>query len=207
MKTVGKQLAVGLGLILVAAVLTVTANAQCGSQSGAVLRHQSWQPGGGQYQSGSFLLASETSATDPIVGMWHVTFTAEGNTAGPPDGTPIDNAIVHWHSDGTEIMNSGRPAQDGNFCLGVWEKVGTSSYLLNHFALGNDTENAPSGIGNPAGPTRILEKIFLSADGNSYTGTFSLTAHSTSGTQVARIVGAISATRITVSSTVNQLYE
>jgi hypothetical protein len=47
----------------------------------------------------------------------------------------------------------------------------------------------------------------LSADGNSYTGTFSLIAHSTSGTQVAYIVGVISATRITVNSTVNLLSE
>ncbi len=31
----------------------------------------------------------------------------------------VDNAFVQWHSDGTEIMNSRRPAQDGNFCLGV----------------------------------------------------------------------------------------
>jgi hypothetical protein len=29
-----------------------------------------------------------------------------------------------WHSDKTEIMNSGRPAQDGDFCLGVWESLG-----------------------------------------------------------------------------------
>jgi hypothetical protein len=54
-----------------------------------------------------------------IVGMWHVTFTAKGNSEGPPDNTPIDNAVVVWHSDRTEIMNSGRPAQDGDFCLGV----------------------------------------------------------------------------------------
>jgi hypothetical protein len=31
--------------------------------------------------------------TYPIMGMWHVTFTAEGNK-GPPDNTPVDNAIV-----------------------------------------------------------------------------------------------------------------
>lgn len=60
------------------------------------------------------------SFEDPIVGMWKVAFLAKGNTGldAPPDGTPIDSAIVQWHADGTEIMNSGRPAQDGNFCLG-----------------------------------------------------------------------------------------
>ena len=104
-------------------------------------------------------------------------------------------------------MNSGRPAQDGNFCLGVWEKTGKSSYRLNHFALGNDTENAPSGIGNPAGPTRILESVFLTPDGNSYTGTFTLNAYSAANVRVAHIVGVISATRITVSTTVGKLLE
>jgi hypothetical protein len=48
----------------------------------------------------------------------------------------IDNALVVWHSDYTEIMNSGRPPQDGDFCLGVWEQVGKSKYKLNHFAWG-----------------------------------------------------------------------
>lgn len=30
-------------------------------------------------------------------------------------------------------MNSLRPPQDGNFCLGVWEQTGRSKYYLNHF--------------------------------------------------------------------------
>ena len=72
----------------------------------------------------------------PIVGMWHVLFTAEGNEVGPPNGTPIDNAIVVWHRDKTEVMNSGRPPQDGDFCMGVWEVTGKGKYKLNHFAWG-----------------------------------------------------------------------
>ncbi len=53
------------------------------------------------------------------------------NELGPPDGTPIDNALVVWHSAGTEIMGSARPAQDGDICLGIWEKIGKSRYKLN----------------------------------------------------------------------------
>jgi hypothetical protein len=140
---------------------------------------------------------------DPIVGMWHVTFTAQGNTVGPPDGTPIDNALVTWHSDGTELMNSARPPQDGDFCMGVWKKTGSNKYKLNHFAwFANDTANAPGGVGNPTGPTRILQQITLNADGNHYSGTFALDAYDTSGTQVAHIVGVIAATRITINTTV-----
>jgi hypothetical protein len=177
------------------------ANAECASLANPkALQPQSWQ-GNELLQQGSLLLVSDHDV-DPIVGMWQVKFTAEGNTGSmaPPDGTPIDNAFVQWHSDGTEIMNSGRPAQDGNFCLGIWKRTGKSSYKLNHFALGNDTENAPSGIGNPLGPTQIGENITLSRDGNSYSGFFTLDAYDTSGHNVAHIIGKVSATRITVNT-------
>ena len=131
-----------------------------------------------------------------------MTFTAEGNGPnGPPDGAPIDAALVVWHDDGTEIMNSGRPAQDGNFCMGIWKKTTYTTYKLNHFALGNDTTNAPSGIGNPAGPTHIVEWVSISRDGKSYSGTFVLDATDTSGNNVAHILGVISAKRVTVDTT------
>jgi hypothetical protein len=143
---------------------------------------------------------------DPIVGMWHATFTAEGNNPGPPDNTPIDNALVTWHSDGTELMNSARPPQDGNFCMGVWKRTGHNHYKLNHFAwLGNDTENAPSGIGNPAGPTRFFEQITLSPDGKHYTGHFTLDAYDTSGNQLVHIAGVVLGTRIDLDTSVADL--
>jgi hypothetical protein len=200
MKTSLRKLIVAVGVILMGTILTAKASAECVSlNSPKALKPQSWE-GNELFQQGSLLLASDND--DPIVGMWQVKFTAEGNTGSmaPPDGTPIDNAFVQWHSDGTEIMNSGRPAQDGNFCLGVWKRTGKTSYKLNHFALGNDTENAPSGIGNPLGPTQIRENIVLSRDGNSYSGSFTLDAYNTSGANVAHIVGKVSATRITVNT-------
>ena len=41
---------------------------------------------------------------------------AEGNKEGPPDDLPIGSAYVQWYSDRTEIMNSGRPPQNGDIC-------------------------------------------------------------------------------------------
>jgi len=186
-------------------LLAATANAACGDSNklGATLHQQSWKGSEG-FQLGSLLRISDSN--DVIVGMWHVTFTAHGNELGPPDDTPIDNALVTWHSDGTELMNSARPPQDGNFCMGVWKKTGKSTYKLNHFAwLGNDTANAPSGVGNPTGPTRFFEEVTLSPDGKHYTGTFTLDAYDTSGNVVAHIVGLIAATRITLDTTVSDL--
>jgi len=187
--------------ITCACLLAATAHAACGDSNtpGAKLHRQSW----GGSPSDRLLLVD---SGDPIVGMWHVTFTAEGNNPGPPDGTPIDNALVTWHSDGTELMNSVRPPQDGNFCMGIWNKSGKSTYKLNHFAwFANDTTNAPSGIGNPQGPARFFEEVTLSPDGNHYTGTFTLDAYDTSGNPVAHITGTIAATRITVNTTVGDL--
>jgi hypothetical protein len=187
-------------------LLGASAHAACGdgSRLGAILHRQSWQ-GSGALQSGS-LLRIDDAENDPIVGMWHVTFTAQGNELGPPDGTPIDNSLVTWHSDGTELMNSARPPQDGDFCMGVWKKTGKKTYKLNHFAwFANDTSNAPGGIGNPTGPTRIFEEVTLSPDKKHYTGTFTLDAYDTAGTQIAHIVGVIAATRITLDTTVPDL--
>jgi hypothetical protein len=130
-----------LAMVAMAFALSVApkANAECGNAPGlkpsaSVLR-QSWE-GGAQFNAASILLVSDHH-DDPIVGFWKVAFTAKGNSD-IPDGVVIDSALVVWHNDGTEIMNSGRPPQDGNFCMGVWERVGKSKYKLNHFALGND---------------------------------------------------------------------
>lgn len=206
MKPAVSKFTLALGIILTAALLSGSAFAGCGDQGkskhGASLVPQSWN---GQF--GSFLPISTRSSDDPIVGMWHVTFTAEGNEAGPPDNTPIDNSLVVWHSDHTEIMASSRPAQDGDICLGVWERTGRSKYKLNHLPWlgGSDTTNAPSGIGNPQGPTRLFEEVSLSPDGKHYCGTFTLDAYDTAGNLTAHIIGVVTATRVTVDTKASDL--
>lgn len=200
MKTISKMFRAGLGFVLIGAFLTAMAAAQCGTPT-AKLHKQAWRVG-----DPTALLTQAADTVEPIVGMWHVMFTAEGNSEAPPDGTPIDNAIIVWHGDGTEIMNSGRPPQDGDFCMGIWKKVARNKYRVNHFAWGgNDTTNAPTGIGNPTGPTRIIEAVTLSADGNSFSGTFSLRATDPAGKTTAFIIGKIAATRITIQTTIPEL--
>jgi len=205
MKPPLKKFALAVGISLIGTLLSGNAFAGCGdstkSKLGASMLPQMWDG-----QSGSFLPISASSSDDRIVGMWHVTFTAEGNESGPPDGTPIDNSLVVWHSDHTEIMASSRPAQDGDICMGIWEKTGKSKYKLNHLAwFSNDTANAPSGIGNPTGPARLLEEVTLSADGKQYAGTFAVDAYDLAGNQIAHIVGTIAATRVTIDTKVSDL--
>ncbi len=195
-----KRLWFALGTLILAVTFATNGNALCGGKPSPSFQRQLWR--------GSKSLASILPVSDEpsIVGMWHVTLTAKGNgTDGPPDGAPIDNALVTWHSDGTEIMNSGRPPQDGQFCMGVWKRTGALKYKLNHFAwAGNDTENAPGGIGNAAGPTHIVEEITLCPGGNQYEGAFTLDAYDING-NLTRIVGVLKATRITIDTTVKDL--
>jgi hypothetical protein len=127
-----------------------------------------------------------------IVGMWSFTFTA-------PDGiTNVDWGFQQWHSDGTELTNSGGqlPAT-GNFCMGTWAQKGDGQYRLNHWAIawalpGTDPSNL-------IGLINIREVVGVDHDGNKMTGTFSLDLYDKTGaTHIAHLVdGAVAGTRIT----------
>jgi hypothetical protein len=200
--------------LVLAVAMVPAAIAQCGMSSKLVKPASFHQQLGSAHLLRSALGAFNDGDGDgddaSIVGMWHVTFTAHtvNGSPIPSNAYPmIDNALVVWHSDKTEIMNSARPPQDGNFCLGVWEKTGDRSYYLNHIPwLANDTTNAPSGIGNPSGPTQITERVTLSEDGKSYTGTFTLVAYNLDKTKAVTFTGVLAGTRITTSTSATSLF-
>lgn len=134
-----------------------------------------------------------------IVGLWKFTFTAT-----TPFSGPFDAGYVQWHSDGTELTNSGRAPTTGSFCMGVWKQTGRFTYKLNHFALSWAFDaSAPStgpGTGGAdfVGPANIREEIIVDKSGNSYQGNFILIQYEPDGTTVAAtITGTVSATRIT----------
>ena len=182
-----------IAAIVAVCALAVQANAECGDISrlkfGAVLDRQSWD--GTQFGSGTLLLASASG--EPIVGFWKVTFISEGTT-GIPDGTVIDQAFAQWHSDGTEIMNSGRAPVTQSFCLGVWKKVGGLRYKLNHFAISFDPQS------NPVGPANIHEEVAVDPKGSSFTGTFTIDQFDTAGNTLIHITGTLAGLRITPDS-------
>jgi hypothetical protein len=133
---------------------------------------------------------------DPIVGFWKAKFVSTGSS-GIPDGTVVDSPLVQWHSDGTEIMNSSRPPATQSFCMGVWKNTGQSGYRLNHFALSFDTSE------NFVGPTQIREDITLAKKADQYSGTFKIDQYDPSGKLLQEVLGQVTATRITVDTTVN----
>jgi hypothetical protein len=193
-RTILKAAAATLGLAVCATVSIQTARADCGSYT---IPGQKLMPAPTQrplLKPVAFRLATLAAPREDdaaIVGMWRVQFMSEGNT-GIPDDTVVESGYAQWHSDGTEIMNSGlRPPATSNFCLGVWKKTGRSTYKLNHFALSWDTSNTF------VGPANIREEVTLDDQGNSFSGTFTIDQFDTNGNTLAHIVGKITAQRVT----------
>jgi hypothetical protein len=75
------------------------------------------------------------------VGFWKATLVSEGSP-GIPDGTVIDAGFAQWHSDGTEILNSPRPAASSNFCLRIWPTE-TTIASLGLLRLNQEAPTAP----------------------------------------------------------------
>jgi hypothetical protein len=138
-----------------------------------------------------------------IVGLWQFEMLAKSTAANKnpmPDGTLLDFGITAWHSDGTELMNSGgRNPVDGDFCQGVWTQVGPSTFRLTHMPLA-------WGGGSYIGPAKLRMVVTVDNTNNHFNGGFVLTQYAASPTQgnefdesvpVVTLTGTISAKRIT----------
>jgi len=168
------------------------------TQESPTLWSADYRPGA----EGRFLLISDDwgwHGDAGIVGMWRFQLVA-------PNGALVDDGYAQWHSDGTEIQNSGVHAPiTSNFCLGVWEQVGRDTYQLNHFPLAWDMTGQ-----SPANAIQITETVKLT-DENHFTGTFTLKVYVWTSTDsldvapsmpVATVTGTVTATRVTIDSTV-----
>lgn len=118
-----------------------------------------------------------------IVGLWNITFTSGGEV--------VDVAFDAWHSDGTEILNDYTNPIEGNVCLGVWVQTGPRTYKLKHPSWSFDTS------GNLLGTVIISEKVTVSPDGNSFSGSYTYDVYDTTGKFQIEYTGQVKATRIT----------
>jgi hypothetical protein len=204
---------VTLGVIALGTVFAPVARAGCGSYPGVQAR--------GSVKPMAFVLGSGLTSADwqfggeeaSIVGLWRVKVASIGNkSAGIPDGALLDQGYSAWHSDGTEILNSGRDPSTGSFCLGAWKQTGRSSFRLNHYALNwsGPTVDAKGKIvldpttGQPLntliGPTNIREDVTLGPDKNTFQGTFSVENYQTNGKSIIRLTGLVTGVRLTADS-------
>ena len=205
MKTALRLLTNKVGLAVVAATLTTSVFAGCGEVPGKAA------PTGKQpqihfmqaaYRPARFVLVDAPPGAD-VVGFWHVVFTQNTGFG----GGLFDDSYAAWHSDGTEIMNSGvhSPAY-GNFCMGVWTKTGPSAYTLKHVAL--DYSRQPVGSTTPSVIVIIREEVTVDPTGNHFTGSFTADIYApyssalpaTPGVHIAQVgAGTITGDRITAN--------
>lgn len=227
MKTMGLTMAAGAGLAVVLA--TASAGAQClsaaGWKSGPVVRPMMSVPAA----SGARLLRAAYRDDDDhgegqssIVGMWHVHLFVSSTSGipapyAPPPGAEIDAGYQQWHNDGTEMLNSGRPAANTNFCMGVWKQVGPRTYRLNHFAISYTQGPAPDPQSGPTnvrtGPTSIVEEVTVSPDGKTFKGTFTITDYAETDTSkgsslswLDSLTGTVTGTRIDVNTPISPIF-
>jgi hypothetical protein len=153
----------------------------CGES--AMPRPASFQSGAG---AGSLFHQADLPAVGihSIVGMWAFRQTAGGNL--------VDFGFQQWHSDGTELLNSGgRAPATQNFCMGTWIQPTPGHYHLNHLALSYDS----SGVLNAK--VTIKEDVVLSATGMNYSGTFSIDVHDpNSNALLQHVAGQVTAQRV-----------
>jgi hypothetical protein len=185
MKTIFSAVSGTLGVMALATLLAPAASAGCGDVPGNAAQQALMVQAA--YRPAAFRLIDNDDQPS-IVGMWSVEFTAGGNT--------IDFGYAVWHSDGTEIMNSGgRAPATENFCLGVWKRTGRFTYKLNHLALSYDM------TGNLNARVNIREDITLAHNGKSFSGTFTIDVYdpNTGTTLYQHVEGDITGTRVTVN--------
>ena len=202
MKPIYRLMSMALGVGMFATSFVSTASAGCGDLSNVQAPFQ--------YVSSSMMAATVSPSAHgervggvpvpTIVGLWKVQLISQGNTGHSPsipDGALIDFGYSQWHSDGTEILNSGghAPATQ-NFCLGVWGQTDFLTFTLNHFPMSYDATS-----GTLVNYINLREQITLSSSGDSYTGTFTLLIFDTKGNQVDHLAGNVVGTRLTVDST------
>jgi hypothetical protein len=200
------------GAMLLALLFVPSSFAQCSGYRPLVTHaNLNLQSGRARLLRAALVSDEEYENAPSIVGFWHVKFYSDGISSGipsaeaPPKGAEVDAGYSQWHSDGTEIMNSGgRAPNTGDFCLGVWKQIGERKYRLNHFAAAWDPTAGPMGPFGPEGaiigPGQIQEQITLAPNGESFTGSFSIDQYDESNNLKVHLEGTITGTRINVDT-------
>jgi hypothetical protein len=187
-----------LGAAVCVLLATGSGAAQCGSNKAigkALGRSASWNP-----QMKQRLLrtaygvagdSEQGNGKDAIVGMWHFQFWLPDTS-----GAEIDGGYQQWHTDGTEMALSGlRAPLTGDVCMGVWERTGERTYKMNHYGIAYSADGVTL-----VATDNIREDITVSADGKTYSGTFSVTEYTEDLQVKFHIAGVVLATRVDVDS-------
>ena len=207
MNITSRLLAASFGIMTLLTFAGSPLTAQCGGPMkigytgrtkalGATLRLASWQDKDQRWGD-----ERDENGLEPIVGLWHVDMedTSKGYA---------DKGYTAWHSDHTEFFNSTKAPGTGSVCQGVWEKIGRSTYQLNHFALGYNGTVSPNAQGltepdenAPAQIVHIREIVTVGPSRKHFQGTFTVEVYSYVGHNLlVAFHGPITADRITIDT-------
>ena len=133
-----------------------------------------------------FSLASTAQATGhrSIVGLWNVHYVS---TMGLGDAVTYDQ----WHSDGLEFEVAG--LAPGVMCQGTYKQASDGSYHNYHVAWTFDT----TGVLNGYWDSTLI--VAVSADGQSYSGTYTRDFYDLNGNFLFEDNGTLTATRLNVT--------
>ena len=139
----------------------------------------------------------------PIVGLWHLIYTADSVTGAPgifpptPPNFTFLESYKTWHRDRTEFENAFLDPKGGNVCFGVWKHTGEHSVQLHHIGLMFNTDGSVKAV------FTVDETNTVSYDGKTYSGKFTFrlfppTDVFGTGPAIVTVTGPTAATRITV---------
>ncbi len=186
-----KRIGLAVAAILAVSFAVTSAYADCGSMAGIkptaigfpALAYADAQIAGENGDAADPIPSS--GQNHPIVGLWHVTYTAGGSL--------FAESLKQWHSDGTEFENVDHNPAIGSVCLGVWRGVGARTVRLHHIGWLFNANGSPGGFFFQD------ETDTVAANGRSYTGKFTFRTFTQQGKFTGfEVTGTIAALRITV---------
>jgi len=131
--------------------------------------------------------SQSASASDSIVGLWHVTYSLSPTVV-------FNESFDTWHSDGTEYDNADLPPSGSSVCEGVWKQIGPRTVRLHHVGW----TFSPDGT-TLTGTFTLDETSTLAPNGKTYSGTFAFKTYNRDGSFTGtEFDGTIAAIRITV---------
>jgi hypothetical protein len=139
----------------------------------------------------------------PIVGLWHLIYTADSVTGAPgifpptPPSFQFLESYKTWHRDRTEFEEAFLPPAGGNICFGAWKQTGERSVQLHHIGLMFNTDGSVKAV------FTTDETNTVSYDGKTYSGNFTFrlfppTDVYGTGPAIVTVTGTTAGTRITV---------
>ena len=167
-------------LAIAAGLMTATAGTATACGPNAQSR-QGYMPVAPMFTGPTGTPATQDNSQRGIVGLWHVQYTDWS-------GNPFYEAYDQWHADGNEWETSFGDPRQGNYCLGTWTAVNSTTVQLSHFGWLYNPD------GSYKGYFTLAETDTVGHKGNSYTGTFIYKEYDVNGT-FTQVEGTQAATR------------